>query len=112
MNIDIEAIAAKASDLNTGITQQRKYLAEAIDGGADIQRINGLLLSIAHSTGTMDVYAWIPGTFERGGIEAVRHSLMRTATNGADDAWSGRGNDVKRAYDDGKLAAIRAVMNL
>ena len=33
--------------------------------------------------------------------EAMERILFREALRGPDDAWSGRGNDVRRAYADG-----------
>lgn len=40
---------------------------------------------------------------------ACMKSLVRTLIGGADDTWSGRGNDTRRACYDGKLEAAEEI---
>ena len=42
---------------------------------------------------------------------ALQDSTLRLLTNGANDDWSGRGNDAKRAYFDGLRAAAASFAN-
>lgn len=42
---------------------------------------------------------------------AVAVQMLSQLTRGAEDKWSGRGNDAARAYHDGELAAVRRWMD-
>lgn len=44
---------------------------------------------------------------ENGGVQAARDEAMDLLARGADDSWSGRANDNRRAYFDGVREAVR-----
>lgn len=45
-------------------------------------------------------------------VEQVQQELLQELLRGADDKWSGRGNDLRRVAHDGTRAAIERVFQL
>lgn len=47
---------------------------------------------------------------EKASVNQIRQHLLSFTLNGADDTWSGRANDVRRAHFDGVLAEVREII--
>lgn len=101
--------AAAAQDL---IERKRASLATLATEGAAIRDITHTVNEIARTEGEWTVLATDEkmaanglDTAER--IEVITDLLLR----GADDSWSGRGNDTQRAHYDGIRDAASTVLN-
>lgn len=82
-------------------------------GGEDLSsdRMASMVNDIAESEGEIRVLTLLANAEERGkSKEEIKEALFRLALRGPDDAWSGRGNDVRRALADGIRSAIDDAM--
>lgn len=90
-------------------------LAEAATDGTESRGLMSLVEAIANAEGQESTYA----LFSTAAAYAVKEgedvkatvldAALRLLEAGADDNWSGRGNDVRRARFDGVREAVRDV---
>ena len=84
----------------------------AADPGAfDSERIAKAANAIAAQEGTIRVLAVLAKLKANyASDEAIQRALLREALRVPDDQWSGRANDVRRAYADGHREALDNAM--
>lgn len=109
--------SASAGAIQSAAATLRVYIAELaaedLGDAAVAERIGDQLVSLAKLEGQLKVYALVDSlyaTYERPDAQ-VRGYLTQWLLQGADDTWSGRGNDLKRAHHDGVRNATREVLD-
>lgn len=71
------------------------------------ERIAKIANEIAEREGALQVACLVLRLDEKGASkEQAALALLREAVRGSDDTWSGRTNDVKRAFADGRRDAL------
>lgn len=113
-----EMIKMDDEALEKEVAHARQRIVEATAEGSSEQilaRVNGL----AKTEAAVRVYATVRRIVKNGSLKnqtqaEVNQSLLLAAgsemAQGADDEWSGRGNDLRRAADEGKRKAWDAVL--
>lgn len=105
---------AEQAELRTRGT--RANLAEAATAGARAETLARLANDVAEADGAHATYQLVINLWdnaERRGTSpeyAITHQLTRRLLTGAEDSWSGRGNDAKRAMHDGFRAAAERIL--
>lgn len=81
----------------------------AVISGEDIAKAGA---QIATMSGESRVYHLVWKLQKRGDVdrEGVVRELLRLVSRGPDDTWSGRANDVRRAYHDGVRRGVQYAM--
>lgn len=99
-------IKALKEDLARSMTE-----AVETDGYFPAERLAKAANQIAEKEGALEV-AHLVQYAEANEVskDALTRMLLREAVRSADDTWSGRGNDVKRAFADGRRDAIDDAM--
>jgi hypothetical protein len=103
-------IAKTKLNLIESIDRFNQEIIERITGRA--VDLNNLLDRKAKAEGQLDVVCFIERmmfngfTFEQANMLAVDNVLRQ----GSDDEWSGRGNDLRRSFFDGKMVVISDIM--
>lgn len=90
-----------------------RSMIEAVetDGYFPAERIAKAANQIAEKEGALEVAHLVKHAEDHGASpEALTRMLLREAVRSADDTWSGRTNDVKRAFADGRRDAIDDAM--
>lgn len=92
------------------VESARNRLAEVAAGSA-LRELSNAVNAVAHAEGVAEVFGLVE-LMERNGASEVVISLELGARmgNGADDSWSGRGNDVQRAKHDGFRDAAQNII--
>lgn len=98
-NAESRRVAARV-DLSEAATE------EAVSWGTLAERAN----EVARATGYADLWyqVWLVTKGSDGDRTVLRDYLVQRLTENPDDTWSGRGNDARRAYNDGVRAAARS----
>ena len=90
------------------VDRARQNLAEAIGQGSPAMDLARSIVSLAEAEGVHDVFALVDKMKAHGSEDAdIRERLVSVLVQGADDSWSGRANDARRARHDGVRAAVR-----
>lgn len=103
------------TELRTTLTGRRYALAVAAVTGSGYEELQRLLESVAEAEARADTVAYAVRLLSLPKLtnETVAVRLLHDLTTGADDRWSGRGNDIKRAYFDAKRdVTVRIVEKL
>lgn len=90
------------------VARQRENLAAGIAQGIPAMDLARSIVSLAEAEGVHYVFALVDQMKARN-VEgdAIRDSLVSMLIQGADDAWSGRANDARRARFDGVRDAVQ-----
>lgn len=112
--MQIKSITAETTDeqiLAATVAIRAEIAQMATVGNGAARDFAGLANQLAEAEGRANAYAVIrdclANDVEPVGIEkALTHQLL----NGADDTWSGRTNDVRRAWFDGFKSAAAAYL--
>jgi len=106
-NITRQDLAAWLNKAALRTAGTRANLLEAVEAGQNAETLTNLVNEIAQADGEHTAYslaadAWDTAV-DRGADPAafVTGQITRRLLNGADDRWSGRGNDSLRAQHDG-----------
>jgi hypothetical protein len=99
---DAEAMLASCQEaLIAAATESTHRLADRV---ADVEEWRGILSVMAEWERGLE---WMAEHVEADRIQLEKWKLItRMALRGADDSWSGRGNDAKRSFHDGRLKAL------
>lgn len=96
------------------ILSRRLRLIKFLQGEADyrLDSLSSLTNDLAEAQG--EEIAWIRASQAMTTFDPykVRSILLTQVLLGSDDQWSGRGNEVKRAYADGFRGATKLVLRL
>lgn len=106
-----------SESLSRAVKHQTAVLAELIadSDGVAVETVAGRLNGLASAQGALAVHRQYEELVENIGVpspgNAVRYYrwLASLGARDADDQWSGRGNDVRRAKRDGAIEAIREI---
>ena len=93
-----------------GESYRRTLVAEAKDG-VDTGTLDSRVRMIAEAEAMARAFTRLAQVAEARGVEATRTQCATLLTEGADDTWSGRGNDVRRAAHDGTIDAVRRTLD-
>ena len=112
--MDLDIYTAHLLDAEQRIRDRKSALAEhltnpeiAIDGRS-IAREAGM---IAYDEGIARVVSMMVSARKRElSAGEIKTALLDILARGADDNWSGRGNDVRRSYHDGMLDTINTIL--
>ena len=90
------------------VARERQNLAEAIGQGFPAMDLARSIVSLAEAEGVHEVFALVDQMKSRN-IEddSIRDRLVSLLVRGADDSWSGRANDARRAQFDGVRDAVQ-----
>lgn len=110
MSIDVARITRKTEQASLEVTNTRTFAATlAADPSTTAEQWGMFANRLAEAEGKAEAWARLAyivdnrgGSIDKAGVKEIAFSLL---VNGADDSWSGRGNDVKRARFDGIRAA-------
>ena len=108
----------KSHTATTEVVQAlRDAVVATVNDGQLHDGINTAVLTLATAEGAASYWAKMLYvakivTDREGDVTAaLQDSTLRLLTGGANDDWSGRGNDAKRAYFDGVRAAAASFTN-
>lgn len=109
---DEKNIEADLNRLAKSVTIKRNQLVhECEEISLDVQSLASTLNVIAELEGAVFILRGIANLQERGcDVEEQRNFLVSVLCRGADDSWSGRTNDVRRAMHDGKIEAAKTLL--
>ena len=90
------------------VARERQNLAAGIAQGVPAVDLARSIVSLAEAEGVHEVFALVDQMKARN-IEgdAIRDRLVSMLIQGADDSWSGRANDARRARFDGVRDAVQ-----
>lgn len=90
------------------VARERENLAAGIARGVPAMDLARFIVSLAEAEGVHEVFALVEQMKSRA-IEdaAIRDRLVSMLVQGADDSWSGRANDARRARFDGVRDAVQ-----
>lgn len=90
------------------VDRARQNLADGIAQGIPAMDLARSVVSLAEAEGVHEVFDLVDHMKSRD-IEdyAIRERLVSMIVYGADDSWSGRANDARRARFDGVRDAVR-----
>ena len=92
------------------VTRLRGALVQGLGFGEDAEALAATLHELAAAEGYRNLFAQVVAILDRGHTtDDVVEQVQRSVTLGADDQWSGRTNNVRRARFDGTLRAAAAV---
>ena len=96
---------------NVAINQAREKLAQAAEAGM-LRELSNAVNAVAHAEGVAEVH-YLKERMEDNGVspELIALELAGRMSNGADDGWSGRGNDVQRSRFDGFREAAQIIIS-
>jgi hypothetical protein len=107
----IESRVAQAEDL---VTRSRQTLAtNATASTMRLADLADVLNGVARAEGSLFMLrrAQIVLDNTGGDLDALRQAVLDVLVQGADDTWSGRTNDVRRAYHEGVVSEARTLSN-
>lgn len=111
-----ETFSTKLDSACQHVVAARQRVITQMEQGRTADQSVDALLSLADAEGARDVWSKLAtvATYHcKSGVEITEAQVMQVVmdllTRGADDTWSGRGNDVKRAYFDGVRSAATRV---
>ena len=112
--MDLDTYTDHLRDAEERIRNRRSALVEhltnpeiAIDGRSIAREAN----MIAYDEGIVRIASMMISALKRElSAGEIKTSLLDILARGADDNWSGRGNDVRRSYHDGVLDMVNAVL--
>lgn len=103
---DAEAMLADAQlALVKAATEGSNRIA---DRANEVEEWRGVVMVMAEWERSVERIEKLQASPERTLIEKYA-TLARLAVRSADDTWSGRGNDAKRAFQDGRLKALSRI---
>lgn len=88
------------------VVRRRASLAAAVENLSDARALWDSLVALAGAERTVEIESFVETVIERGhdldaATEIVASSVLRDlVVSGADDTWSGRGNDLRRVQAD------------
>lgn len=89
-------------------SRERQNLAAGIAQGIPAMDLARSIVSLAEAEGVHEVFALVDQMRARDlDDNAIRDRLVSMLVHGADDSWSGRANDARRAKFDGVRDAVR-----
>lgn len=98
------------ADAYAPVNAARAKLAQAAST-SDTSRLNDLVQTVAVVEAVARIRFDVAEMLRAGAAsEDVRETLLDELLRGADDAWSGRANDLRRATHDGVRVAIRDII--
>ena len=90
------------------VARERQNLANGIAQGIPAMDLARSVVSLAEAEGAHSVFALVDQMKANGREDAdIRDALVSMLIRGADDSWSGRANDARRAQFDGVREAVR-----
>lgn len=90
------------------VARERQNLANGIAQGVPAMDLARSIVSLAEAEGIHEVFALVDQAKSRGMEDAaIRDRLVSMLVHGADDSWSGRANDARRARFDGVRDAVQ-----
>lgn len=90
------------------VDRQRQNLAAGITQGFPAMDLARSIVSLAEAEGVHEVFAVVDQMKARNVESAdIRDRLVSMLVQGADDSWSGRANDARRARFDGVRDAVQ-----
>jgi hypothetical protein len=95
-----DKIDQQARFFETQVAAGREHLALMATEGRSFDELNRQVQISAAAHKSWVVWLTVGRIFERSGPQAVNEWLFEQLAQGADDTWSGRGNDLKRAEFD------------
>jgi len=95
---------AKVENLRTKLAEQAP--------GTWVKTIQRTLHELAEAEAEADVYRNAVDCYRFAPDFNVHEWAFKALETGADDTWSGRGNDFQRAMYDGKREAVRRVVSI
>lgn len=103
---------ATIEGLSAELTRRRTELVSAVAAERGYEELQRLLESVTAAEATVATVAYASRLLSRPGAdnETVAVRLLFELAEGADDRWSGRGNDIKRAYFDAKGDATSRIV--
>ena len=86
---------------------QREAIVTAVNNGRGSEELAKLVNDLAAAEGARAARWRVEAAFNRGGEEAAMREKIDLLSAYPNDTWSGRANDVRRAFNDGQRDAIR-----
>lgn len=109
-----ETIATKLDTACGMVVAYRERIVQAATNGEDLSDLGTFVTRLAEQEGARDLWARLAQAAKytsTQGQEYTAEMALATAfdllSSGADDSWSGRGNDVARARFDGMRSAAQ-----
>jgi hypothetical protein len=94
------------------VMELRQKLAQQASDGTWLKTVSRTLLEIAELEAQVGVWEAAADFMEHANDITIHEWAFRLLETGADDQWSGRGNDFQRATYDGKREAANRVVSV
>ena len=114
--VSISTLTRKVSCAMNAVSGSRQAITAAVTNSLRADQINKAVLDLAYAEGQQSYWAlmlhvakYVTSHGDDDVAVALQKSTLKLLTQGADDVWSGRGNDVKRAQFDGLRAAAEVL---
>jgi len=115
--VNLEEINRMAESANKMLADYRATIAKAAADPHTADYLNDLVIKLAEAEGSTTAIIRVQRALqyqanhpENGDVD-WQQDLVDLILNGADDSWSGRGNDVKRAQFDGLRKQARRLLD-
>jgi hypothetical protein len=101
-------VERRIAETNDRIEHLKSKLHDELAGTIDAFRLSDLSNQLAHQQGCLHTYRQFLKILGSREDQTKAVILIAAAVThfGADDTWSGRGNDAKRSHHDGRLEAL------
>lgn len=115
MRTPAETIAKNLETANRDVAGCRQLLADRVTEGRRAEDLTTALNGLAQAEGAQRLWARLnqavenPSRGEEFNETVALRLVAGMLAQGADDSWSGRGNDVNRAHFDGIRSAAQKV---
>lgn len=103
------ALTAYIDKAEAAVERAQELLAEKVQAGGSAMLLVPALVDLAKREGRLGAARRLEREFKIHGEGGVVEAVMHLATEGVEDTWSGRGNDIPRAMHDGKLETLNFI---
>lgn len=100
-------IGDKVEQALHNVQAERERLVRHVADGNGADSLANVLNAIAEAEGYLSTITTVQSIYDGHGRERVTAWLLRTVSNGPDDTWSGRTNDVRRSRFNGILRCVQ-----
>lgn len=110
-----EVLAKAAAAADTRVTIAKQAVVSAVDSnrnGYSYEDVASALVDLAQAEGALSVYnpAAVLAANAGVGVEEMTWFAVHQLRQSTDDTWSGRRNDARRAYADGRRDAAKELL--
>lgn len=98
----VEDLTKRLAKATRNLEYAHEAIAAKVAAGTDAKTLGGLVNDLARLEGEANAWAhMLNAASHEADVTGLQVRMMEMLAQGADDSWSGRGNDVQRSRFDG-----------